>query len=151
MQLFLPMLAFPCFDCAWMDLKQWMAFRRANRVPMAVKLDVAYRKFAQQVSPLVLNLTRRDQDGLVGPCHRYFRSIERVSANAGLGPNSLEVRADCRNRRALSTKAFELRVSAIPPRIASQNGLRQKALPPQRYKALWIEILGVQGPKAHRA
>jgi diphosphomevalonate decarboxylase len=49
----------------------------------------------------------------------------------------------------MSPKSLDLRMVAVAVRFAEQDFLRQKSLPPDGDEALWIQILGVNGPQTH--
>lgn len=144
-----PAPTFPGLDIAREDLEQRVTSRRLHGTPLSMEFDVALRKLAQEMVPLVPDLTAGDRDELVRLWNEDLCGIEGIPAGAGLRTHHQQVRPDCGERKALREKPLELRMASISAGAALQNGLCKQRLAPKRKQALPVKVLGMQGPEAH--
>jgi hypothetical protein len=73
-----------------------------------------------------------------------FAAAEAIATSLSLGCDDFEISIYRGAWRCMSTEALELRMMAVAPGSASEDGTRQQPLPPQghqapRVKVLWME------------
>jgi hypothetical protein len=108
---------------------------------------IANLELAEEMTPLVFDLTGRDRHGAV-PALSVFdlRGVELVPALAGLIENTGEVALHCGYRVPSSEEALELRVIPVAARRAAKHGPGEQALAPESDEPSGVQVSGVEGP-----
>ena len=140
----------PRLDVSGTDAEERMRARAALAPPPCIQPGTSCSKLAQKMPPFVPDLpsSRAHQDTLADRPNPT--SVERIPASGCLRRNAAQVGVDGRARSRMCPESSQLRVMAVAPRLAAQHRARKQRLAPQGNQPLRIEILGMQGPQAHR-
>ena len=111
---------------------------------------VADLELAEQVSPLVLQLSGRDGHRRVSARSvSDLRSVEPISALAGLVEDTGEIAVECGQGARSSAEARQLRMVVVAARAAGEYRPSQQTLSPERHQTAGIEMTRMNGPEPH--
>jgi len=104
-----------------------------------------------QVTPLEFELADGFEKTHASTRATELRAVESEAAKHGLGVNVSEVGVDECDRVRPGLKAAKLGMMAIAASATLKDLASKERFPPERCKALGIEISRVDGPESHEA
>ncbi len=140
---------FPIFDSPRPHTEKGMGIRFVDFPPFPVIRRTPLRELAEQVFPFIIQLSLCDRQRTRFPNRSYFRPIERISPGHRLRKNGPEIRGDGGVGTRLLLEPFQLGMPAVPAGLASQHGLGEQGLAPERDKTSAVKVFRVQGPETH--
>lgn len=140
----------PGFHVAGQDAEEGMDRHRVDPANPGMPVRSASGEFRQQVLSFVADLSFRHPDHL----HRfhlapYFGGIEPVAPPLGLLQNRRQIGPDGRKGFVVGPETHQLRVVAVAPGAAFQDGLGKESLAPQGHQALGVQKGRMQGPESN--
>ena len=79
-----------------------------------------------------------------------LRRVEMIAAPLSFNLHFLQVFCNVLAGIRRILKTLQLRMVLVAARLASQHGLRQQRLAPQRHEPLPVKVFGMQRPQSHR-
>ena len=119
-------------------------------MPLRVETRRAHRKFLKQMLPFIVDLTRRDRNGLTRFSHLDFGRVEGISTIFCFNLNAGQEGPDQGNWRGGKLESLKLRVILVSPGFSSQYCLGKQGLSPENNQPLPVEILRMNGPEPQR-
>ncbi len=140
----------PGFHVAGQDAEEGMHRHRMHPADPGMPLRCASGEFRQQVLSFVADLAFGYPDQI----HRFHRAsdlggIEPVAPPLSLLQNHRQIGPDGRKRFVMDPEAHQLRVVAVAPGAAFQDGLGKESLAPQGHQALGVQKGRMQGPESN--